>query len=129
MSQRFVGCDREQVFLMPPSVRDWLPVGHLAWMVLAVVDELDLREFYGAYRADGRGRPPHDPRMMVALVLYAYAVGVRSARAIERRCVEDVAVRVIAACVKPDHATIARFRERFEGPLGGLFSQVLALCS
>src|SRR5215210_1104446 len=107
MGQNFIAADREQVLLMPPSVREWLPAGHLAWFVLDAVAEMDLVEFYGAYRADGRGRPAHDPAMMVALVLYAYAVGERSTRKIERRSVEDVAFRVIAANQAPDHATIA----------------------
>ena len=94
---------------MPPSVREWLPAGHLAWYLLDVVERLDLGAFYGEYRADGSGRPAHDPGMMVALVLYAYAVGERSSRQIERRCVEDVAFRVIAANRAPDHTTIAGF--------------------
>ena len=75
---------------MPPSLREWLPVEHLAWYVLDVVQRLDLGAFYGVYRADGSGRPAHDPGMMVALVVYAYAVGERSSRQIERRCGEDI---------------------------------------
>ena len=87
-----------------------------------------LLAFYGEYRADGSGRPAHDPAMMVALVLYAYAVGERSSRQIERRCVEDVAFRVIAANRAPDHTTISRFRKRHAEPLAELFVQVLAMC-
>jgi transposase len=113
---------------MPPSVREWLPAGHLAWYLLDVVERLDLGAFYGEYRADGSGRPAHDPGMMVALVLYAYAVGERSSRQIERRCVEDVAFRVIAANRAPDHTTISRFRKRHAEPLAELFVQVLAMC-
>jgi transposase len=109
MGQRFVACDREQSFLMPPDVREWLPPRHLAWFVLDAVVEMDLDAFYAAYRFDGRSRPPYEPAMMVALLLYAYARGVPSSRAIERACVEDVAFRVIAAHQQPDHATIARF--------------------
>lgn len=129
MAQRFISADREQDFLLPPSVRDWLPAGHLAWFVLDAVDELDLSAFYGAYRADGQGRPAHDPALMVALLMFSYAVGVRSSREIERRCVEDVATRVIAANLAPDHATIARFRARHAQSLADLFGQVLALCA
>ena len=114
---------------MPPSVREWLPVGHLAWYLLDVVERLDLGAFYGEYRADGSGRPAHDPGMMVALLLYAYAVGERSSRQIERRCQEDVAFRVIAANRAPDHTTIARFRVRHDQRLADLFVQVLALCA
>jgi len=101
----------------------------LAWFVLDAVEQMDLSVFYAAYRADGHGRAAHDPAMMVALVLYAYAVGERSARAIERRCVEDIAFRVIAANQAPDHATIARFRVRHEQALAGLFGEVLRLCA
>jgi transposase len=129
VSQNFIGCDRDQVLLLPPDLREWLPAGHLASFVIDAVEELDLGAFYGAYRADGTGRPAHDPSMMVALVLYAYARGIRSAREIERRCVEDVAFRVIAANRAPDHSTIARFLARFAGPLAGLFGQVLAMCA
>jgi transposase len=129
MAQSFLSCDRDQDFLMPPSVREWLPAGHLAWYLLDVVEQLDLDTFYGEYRADGSGRPAHDPAMMVALLLYAYAVGERSSRAIERRCVEDVAFRVIAANRAPDHSTISRFRQRHCERLAELFVQVLAMCA
>ena len=114
---------------MPPSLREWLPDGHLAWFVVAAVEELDLSGFYAAYRGDGHGRAAHDPGMMVALLLYAYATGRRSSRAIERACVDDVAVRVVAANQRPDHCTIARFRQRHEAALAGLFGDVLALCA
>lgn len=128
MAENFVTCDREQGWLMPPSVRDWLPEGHLAWFVLDVVERLDLEAIFAVYRASGDGRPAHDPRMMVALLLYSYSVGERSSRRIERRCVEDVAFRVIAANRVPDHTTIARFRARHARVLAGLFVDVLALC-
>jgi transposase len=114
--------------LLPPDLSEWLPVGHLSRFVLETVDELDLSGIYGYYRQDGRGRPAHDPAMMVALVLYAYAVGVTSSRRVERCCVEDVAFRVIAANRQPDHATIARFLVRHREALSELFFQVLELC-
>ena len=129
MPQNFIECDREQVLLMPPSLREWLPEDHLAWFVIAAVAEMDLAPFYGAYREDGHGRAAHDPAMMVALLLYAYATGRRSSRVIERACVEDVAFRVIAANQRPDHCTVARFRQRHEAALAGLFGDVLALCA
>ena len=128
MAQNFIVVDREQGWLMPPSVRDWLPDGHLAWFVVDAVERLDVSLIVERYRADGNGRPAHDPRMMVALLLYAYAVGELSSRRIERRCVEDVPFRVIAANQVPDHTTIARFRQRHAEALAGLFVQVLALC-
>ena len=129
MAQNFLSCDREQAWLLPASVSDWLPEGHLARFVVAVVERLDLAAFYEVYRADGSGRPAHDPAMMVALVLYSYAVGVRSSRVIERRCVEDVACRFVAANRAPDHVTINRFRSRHQAALSGLFGDVLALCA
>jgi transposase len=128
VAQNFLPCDRDQELLLPPSLREWLPEDHLAWFVLDAVEEIDLSAFYGAYRDDGWGRAAFEPAMMVALLLYAYAVGERSSRGIERRCREDVAFRVITANRIPDHATIARFRARHEEALAGLFGQVLRLC-
>src|SRR5215217_760662 len=129
MPQNFLACDREQELLLPPSLREWLPENHLAWCVIDAVGELDLAAFYSAYRADGWGRAAHEPAMMVALLLYAYAIGERSSRRIERHCEHDVAFRVIAANRVPDHTTIARFRQRHEAALAGLFGEVLALCA
>jgi transposase len=128
MGQNFIAADRDQVFLMPPDLRDWVEPGHLAWFVIDAVGELDLAAFYARYRRDGWGRAAYDPAVMVAVILYAYAVGVRSARAIERCCVQDVAFRVVAGNLRPDHATIARFRAEHEQALAGLFGQVLAMC-
>src|SRR5918995_1495850 len=129
MAQNFIACDREQELLLPPSLREWLPEDHLAWFVIDAVAAMDLAAFYAAYRADGHGRAAHDPAMMVALLLYTYAIGERSSRRIERRCHDDVAVRVITANQAPDHTTIARFRQRHEAALGELFGEVLALCA
>src|SRR5919107_5355363 len=129
MAQNFLACDREQELLLPPSLREWLPEGHLAWFVIDAVAAFDLSDFYAAYRVDGHGRPAHDPAMMVALLLYGYAIGERSSRRLERRCVEDVATRVICANQAPDHTTIARFRQRHEPALAELFGEVLTLCA
>lgn len=120
--------DVDQLLLMPPSVREWLPEDHLAFFVLDTVAELDLEEFYSAYRADGRGGWVYDPAMMLAVLLYAYSTGERSSRRVERRLVEDVAFRVVAANQQPDHATLARFRARHQDAIAGLFGQVLGLC-
>ncbi len=120
--------DRDQLLLMPPSVADWLPEGHLAWFVLDTVKELDLSGFYASYRADGRGGAIYDPEAMLAVLLCAYCTGERSSRRIERRLVQDVAYRVLAANQQPDHATLARFRRRHEGAIAELFVQVLHLC-
>src|SRR3954454_13753197 len=129
MGQRFIACDREQSFLMPPDVREWLPERHLAWFVIDAVEEMDLDGFYAAHRVDGRCRPPYDPAMMVAVLVYAYARGIRSSRMIERACEEDVAFRVIAAQQRPDHATMARFISNHQDAIAGLFGDVLTLCA
>src|SRR3954453_11387843 len=129
MAQNFIGCAREQELLLPPSLREWLPEEHFAWFVLDVVGEMDLGAVYACYREDGWGRAAHDPAMMVALFVYAYATGVRSSRAIERRCPADVAFRGITANRSPDHATIPRFGVRHEAAIAGLFGAVLALCA
>ena len=129
MAQNFIACDRDQELLLPPSLREWLPADHLAWFVLDAVAEMDLAAFYGSYREDGWGRAAHDPAMMVALFVYAYAIGERSSRRIERCCRDDVAFRVITANHGPDHATVARFRVRHEAAIADLFGQVLALCA
>lgn len=113
---------------MPPSVADWLPEGHLAWFVLDVVAELDLSRFSADYRADGRGGAVYDPAAMLAVLLYGYCTGERSSRRIERRLVEDVAFRVLAANQVPDHATLARFRRRHQDAIAEVFGQVLGLC-
>lgn len=129
MGFNFIAADREQSFLMPPDVREWLPEDHLAWLVLDATAQLDLDRFRSAYRADGHGRAAYDPALMVALLLFAYCDGVSSSREIERRCERDVAYRVVAANQQPDHATLARFRTRHREAIAGLFGQVLGLCS
>jgi transposase len=129
MAYNLVPCDRDQQFLMPPSLDDWLPKDHLARFVVAVVETLDLSAFYARRRADGWGRAAYDPRMMVALLIYAYATGARSSRLIERRCIEDIAFRFISANEAPDHATTARFAQDHESELADLFDQVLRLAA
>lgn len=129
MARNFVRADRDQPFLMPPDMREWLPDDDLVWLVLDAVEQADLAAFTGVYREDGQGRPAFDPAMMVALLLYAYCHGVRSSREMERRCVRDVAFRVITGGHRPDHATIARFRARHETALQSVFTEVLRLCA
>jgi transposase len=127
MPQNFLCPQRDQPMLMPVDMREWLPEDDLVFVVLDAVATLDLDGFRRRYRADGHGRAAFDPEMMVALLLYGYCQGERSSRVIEKRCLRDVAYRVIAGGLHPDHATIARFRARHEKALGGLFSQVLRL--
>ena len=120
--------ERDQQWLMPPSLSDWLPADHLAWFVVDVVAELDLSGFYRSLRADGRGGASYDPEVMLGVLLYAYCIGERSSRRIERRLTDDVAFRVVAANQVPDHATLARFRRRHQDAIAGVFTQVVALC-
>jgi transposase len=129
MAYNFLACDRDQAFLLPPDLRDWLPADHLAWFVRDVVDQLDLGPFLRCYRADGHGHPAYDPKMLLGVLLYAYAIGVRSSRRIQRHCQEDLAFRVLAANQTPDHVTIARFRARHEQALAGLLVASLKLCA
>lgn len=113
---------------MPPSVSEWLGEDHLARFIVECVEHLDLREFYSQFRSDGRGHAAYDPAMLLALLLYCYAIGVRSSRQIERNCAEHVALRFITANALPDHCTIARFRQKFAPQIARLFVDVLGLC-
>jgi transposase len=129
VGKNFRPVERDQQYLMPASLRDWLPADDLAWFVLDVVEQIDLSAIHARYRDDGWGAPAYDPALMVALLLYAYATGERSSRRIERLCERDIAYRVIAANQRPDHATIARFRAEHQAPLADLFGEILRLCA
>jgi transposase len=129
VSKRFRTCDLEQVFLLPPSLQDWLPEDHLARFIADVTDQLDLSEILAVYaRKDGRGMAAYHPAMMVRMLLYGYCRGVVSSRKIERATHEDVAFRYLAADQHPDHDTIADFRQTHLENLAGLFTQALQLC-
>ncbi|WP_233573686.1 transposase [Amycolatopsis panacis] len=110
-------------------MRDWLPEGHLVWFVLDMVAQLDLDTFRARHRLGGAGREAYDPGMLLALLIYGYAVGERSSRQIERLCSVDVAFRVICAQDTPDHTTIARFRTAHADLFEQVFAQVLGLCA
>ena len=129
MSRKHIECNRDQLYLMPPSLRDWLPEGDLAWFLLDAVSEMDLGAFHEGEREDGAGRPGYEPAMMTSLLLYAYCLGERSSRVIERQCLVNVGFRVIAANLIPDYSTICRFRQSHADALEGLFVQVLRLCA
>lgn len=129
MAHNFLTADPDQRFLLAPDVRDWLPSDHLAHFIAHTVEGFDLSAFVERYRADGRGGAAYHPARMVALVLYAYSVGDRSSRCIERRCREDVAYRVVSGNATPDHATVARFLATHEAALSGLFIAVLVLAA
>lgn len=117
----------EQDLLLPPSVQDWLPDGHLAYFVSDLVDHLDLSAITTVYEGEERGSPPYHPVMMTKVLVYAYCVGVFSSRKMQRRLVEDVAFRVLAAGNQPDFRTIADFRKLHLPALSGFFEQVLRL--
>lgn len=129
MSKTYRPYSPGQSFLLPPSPHEWLPEGHLAYFILDLVGELNLRPIFEHYERELRGYPPHNPQMMVALLLYAYAVGVPSSRKIERKTYEDVAFRVICAGAHPDHTRISEFRRIHLKAIESLFEQVLKLCA
>ena len=128
MGKRFRADNMDQGLLLPPSLHDWLPEGHLARFIADVIGELDLGGIYGSYQRDGRGLAAYQPAMMVRLLLYGYCRGVVSSRKIEQATHEDVAFRYLSADTHPDHDTIASFRKRHLDALSGLFVQVLLLC-
>ena len=117
----------EQDLLLPPSLRDWLPEDHLAYFVSDVVEQLDLSAIESVYEAEERGQPPYHPRMMTKILLYGYCVGVFSSRRMEKKLVEDVGFRVLAAGNEPDFRTISDFRKLHLPALQGLFQQVLQI--
>lgn len=127
MSKTFRPYEPDQAFLMPASLRDWLPKGHLAYFVSELVDQLDLSNIMSRYEEE-RGYPPYHPVMMVKVLLYAYCIGVPSSRKIAKRLEEDIGFRVLAANNTPDFRTISDFRKDHLQNLAGLFVQVLKMC-
>jgi transposase len=129
VARRYRPVVRDQEFLLPPSMAEWLPDDHLVWFVIDVVDRLDTRAFHARAKRGGVGRQGYDPDMLLALLVYAYAVGERSSRRIERLCVDHVAFRVVCGQDPPDHTTLARFRGAHQDAFAGLFGQVLRLAA
>lgn len=127
MSKRYRVYEPDQMFLLPPSLREWLAEDHLAYFVSDLVDDLDLSEIEAVYEDEERGQPPYHPRMMVKVLIYAYCTGVFASRRIEKRLVEDVAFRVLAAGNTPDFRTLSDFRKIHRKAVEGLFEQVLRL--
>jgi len=117
----------EQALLLPPSLRDWLPEDHLAYFVSDLIDQLDLSAITRVYEDEERGYPPYHPVMLTKVLVYAYCVGVFSSRRIQRRLLEDIPFRVLAAGNEPDFRTIADFRKMHLAALRGFFEQVLRL--
>ena len=129
MAKGYRPVDRDQPFLLPPDMREWLPASHPVWPVIEAVRLLDTSAFHARRRTGGAGRAGYDPDMLVTLLIWAYANGVTSSRRIERLCGQDVAFRVICAGDAPDHATVARFRQQFAETAAPLFAEVLVLCA
>ena len=125
---KFKSYNRDQLFLFPPDMKDWLPEDDLINFIMDVVGSLDLDRIYESYDGSSGGQPPYDPEMMVCLLLYAYCVGIVSSRKIEQATWHSVPFRVLAGNLHPDHDTIAEFRKRHLKALGGLFIDVLRLC-
>ena len=129
MAYNYTDCDRDQQFLLPPSLRDWLPEEHFAWFLLDAIAQMDLSSFHAAHRIDGKGQKAHHPEIMLAVLLYGYCQGERSSRKLERLCLESVPYRVLAANTAPDHCAFARFRQRHGSAMKELFVEVLRLCA
>ena len=130
MAKRYRPVERDQAFLFPPDMRDWRPADHRVHLVIRVVEgHLDTSAFHARRRTGGAGAAGYDPDMLVTVLVWAYAHQVTSSRRIEQLCGTDVAFRLICAGNLPDHATIARFRAVFPGPVAEFFAQVLALCA
>jgi len=117
-----------QLLLLPPDMKQWLPEDDLAYFIMDVVKELDLSAIYDSYDSSKGGQPAFDPRMMTSLLLYAYCVGLPSSRKIEKATYYQVPFRVISADQHPDHDSIAEFRKRHLKALSGLFVEALRLC-
>jgi transposase len=129
VNKRFRVCDLNQPFLLPPSLQDWLPEGHLARFIADVASELDLAAIYAEFeRNDGRGLSAYHPLLLTRLLLYGYSVGITSSRALEKATYDNVAIRYLAADQHPDHDTIANFRRQHLEALANLFVQALRLC-
>ena len=127
MPTTFRPCAPDQSLLFPPSPRDWLPEGHLAFFIADTVAALDLQAFYAPYEGDGRRNQPFDPQMLVTVLLYAYATGTFSSRRVARKLAADVAYRVLAAGNFPAHRTIAEFRQQHLPAFEALFVQVVRI--
>jgi len=128
MAYNFISSDRDQMYLLPPDMRDRLPGNHLVWFIMEIVSHLDLIPFYKRCNPKEERRASYNPSIMTALYFYSYCTGVRSSRKIEQLCIESVPFRIISGDRKLDHTAISRFRKNFATEVAGLFIQVLTLC-
>jgi transposase len=120
--------DRQQIYLLPVNMMEWVPEDDIAHLILDVLDGMDLSRFEGKYRVGGVGAPAMSPKMMLGVLIYGYSYGYKSSRKLERLCVRDAGFRMIVGEVTPDHATIARFRRKHYDDVQELFTEVLKLC-
>jgi transposase len=121
--------DRDQVFLFPPDMREWLPAGHPVWLVIEALGRMDTSAFHAGRRTGGAGAAGYDPDMLLTVLVWAYAHGEASSRRMEELCRTDVAFRVICGGNLPDHSTLARFRKACGEAVAGFFAEVLVLCA
>jgi transposase len=129
MAYNYTECNRDQLYLLPPSMKEWLSEDHFAWFLLDAIGQMDLSAFHGAYRTDGKGQKAHHPEILLSVMLYGYCYGERSSRQLERLCEESVPYRILAANTQPDHCAFARFRQRHETAFKAVFLEVLRLCA
>ena len=129
MAYNYTVCNRDQLYLLPPSMKDWLTEDHFVWFLVDAIGQMDLSAFHAAHRPDGKGQKAHHPAIMLSALLYGYCHGERSSRQLERLCQESVPYRILAADTAPDHCAFARFRQRHEAALEAVFLEVLRLCA
>lgn len=129
MARKYRPVDRDQPFLLPPDMREWLPAGHPVHVVIAAVEQMDTGVFHAARKTGGAGTAGYDPDMLVTVLVWAYAHRITSSRRMEELCRTDVAFRLICGGNLPDHSTVARFRGAFEEAVGEFFAQALILCA
>jgi transposase len=126
MSGEFIAGNRDQLLLLPPSVDKWVAKDHVVRFICDCVRQMDMFAFYSSYGKEGR--PPYDPAMMLAVLIYAYSEGIRSSRKIAKACAEQLPFRWLTGNVVPDHCAVARFRSRHEKLIRKVFVEALKLC-
>jgi len=129
MAHNYTECNRDQMYLLPPDMKDWLPEDHLSFFLIDAISQMDLSAFHAAHRSDGKGQKAHNPAIMLGVLLYGYCRGERSSRRLESLCLESVPYRILAADTAPDHCAFARFRQRHAAAMKSLFVEILRICA